>query len=64
MIDPDRQSSLKHQISTLTGTSGAPILLFENNKISIVGIHKGGHKVEKANAGRLVTAELIKELQQ
>lgn len=38
-----------HLISTLQGQSGSPIILINDEKLSIVGIHKGGIKTKINN---------------
>ena len=36
-----------HSISTLPGQSGAPLIRIQDEKLSIIGIHKGGAKYGK-----------------
>ena len=57
------KGEIKHKISTLPGQSGAPIILDDQGKFKIVGIHKGGIKEEQVNGGRIMTSELIATLE-
>ena len=52
------KGKIVHQISTLPGVSGAPIILEVDKHLTIVGIHKAGVRSEKngiANVGRMIT---------
>ena len=42
-----------HNASTEKGSSGAPIFIFDNNNLNLIGIHKGGLKDNKNNIGHL-----------
>ena len=55
------EGKILHQISTLPGHSGSPIIkIEEDGTLSIVGIHQGG---SKDNYGRLVTPDFIKTVE-
>ncbi len=63
----EQKESILHYIATLSGQSGAPILLIEEKAIAVVGIHKGVmnvHGVPDSNSGRLITPKLIETLLQ
>ena len=57
------KAEVQHQVSTLPGQSGTSIILNDNGKPKIVGIHKGGVKEEQINIGRVMTSELIATLE-
>ena len=42
---------IKHSVSTLPGSSGSPILIQNNNKFKIIGLHKQGGNKGKKNLG-------------
>ena len=50
----------EHSLDTRDGSSGAPICLFENNKV--IGIHKQGDKIKPINYGTFIGA-IIDELE-
>ena len=54
-------NTFDHNSSTHNGSSGSPILLYSENKINIIGIHKGGYEKKKLNAGNFI-GELIESL--
>ncbi len=46
----------------MSGQAGAPILLIEDNMITVIEIHKGAkllNSVIDSNCGRLVTTKLV-----
>ena len=43
LID-ERKGKIQHLISTMPGQSGAPMILINDDKLSIIGIHKGAVK--------------------
>ena len=57
------KAEVQHQVSTLPGQSGTSIILNDNGKNKIVGIHKGGIQEEQINIGRIMTSELIATLE-
>ena len=59
----EEKAEIKHQVSTLPGQSGTSLILNDNGRLKIVGIHKGGIKEEQVNVGRIMTSELITTLE-
>ena len=51
------ESNLKYKCSTEYGSSGAPILLINNNKL--IGIHSGFDKMAEYNIGTLIIYSII-----
>ena len=50
-----------HSSSTDSGSSESPILLYSENKLNIIGIHKGGNNEKKINVGNFIE-EVIESL--
>ena len=63
-----QKKRLLHQISTDGGQSGSPIVIWEGDKDTVVGIHTGGKFTgpDQAvkNFGRLISFEFAEELAQ
>ena len=47
-----------HSSSTIPGSSGSPILIYANNKINIIGIHRAGDNKTKLNIGNYIESLL------
>ena len=47
-----------HSSSTISGSSGSPILLYAKDKIYIIGIHQGGNNVINKNIGNYIDSVL------
>ena len=50
---------LRHQLSTLGGNSGSPILVKRGKKHAVIGIHKGAPPKAAFNEARIVTDDLL-----
>ena len=48
----DNKYEFIHSASTLTGSSGSPIIL--KGKESVIGIHKAGNEIKKENYGDFI----------
>ena len=57
------KAEVQHQVSTRPGQSGTSIILNDDGKNKIVGIHKGGIQEQQINIGRIMTSELIATLE-
>lgn len=64
----EKKGEIIHVVSTIAGQSGGPIILIEGEKLSMIGIHKGGittkikESLMKANSGKFLNEKLIKLL--
>ena len=53
IIQIQNKYTFAHTLNTKSGSSGSPICLIDNN-LSLIGIHKGGHKEKPINYGTFI----------